>query len=390
VTITVTPTAPPTSTSFVVSPTYTATPNTGISKTTIIILAIFVPLVALLAMITVWRVVRTRHKQPKLLHEQLGSPVQRWIAKVSRIWSAKNKSADELPRQTADGEGKESKDGSRLAMLLPPAAPTPPGSTFRVDSSHLSRPPRPPSLSGSMKGVMRTGSPALYTHARKSEHDEHRSSTAGIGNTSPQSWSDIPTDQHPQAYDGTRRAFYETALNRNLPFDRLARPSLRLERQQDAEPDRSLTPDPLRIIKNTDSTDTVTELQIEREGGMRRAHTEPPNPWAFIHREAVNSLEQDLMDELSSIDDGPIDEETRRKQREDTLNYLEGVLPMSPPASYRASSVYSRNQWGSPSLDEEEYSPATVKQNRTVSGDHGEPKGKEKAVDQSGAEGKWL
>ena len=199
-------------------------------------------------------------------------------------------------------------------------------------------------------------------------------------------------DEYVQAYDGTRRAFYETALNRNLPFDMLARPSLRLERLEETDHDRSLTPDPLRIVKKTDSGSTTNEPSNERQGGMRRAHTEPLSAGAYVPRDMGGSIEQDLIEELNSIDGSTVDDETRRQQREDTLHYLEGVLPISPPASYRASSVYSRNQWGSPILRQEQQPPALPGQDSgTAGGGSKEPEGKGKDVDRSGVgAGKWI
>jgi hypothetical protein len=285
-----------------------------------------------------------------------------------------------------DGGGEEAKEGLPFTTspAPEPATRTPQCSPLRAAVSQPSRPSRPTSLSMSMREAMRTGSPDSYTRVMEAARE--------TGDISPKSQTSIPTEDYPQGYDGTRRAFYETALNRNLPFNMLSRASLRFERQQEIDDDRSLTPNPLCIVKNTGSTATEGEQLNERQGGMRRAHTEPLGAWEYTPLEMGGSIEQDLIEDLNSIDGTPIDEEIRRKQREDTLNYLEGVLPMSPPISYRGSSVYSRNQWGIPILRQEGAPPTTTGQNsRTVGGGSREPEGKGKVVDRSETGGgKWI
>ena len=298
--------------------------------------------------------------------------------------------------QDREGEVKAGPSSASPATLPPYtlARPTPQGSLFRSVTCQPSRPSRPTSLSGSIREVSRTGSPDLHARGSAFDHDDIQfagNSMRETGAISQQSWPGNPLHEHLQTYDGTRRAFYKTALNRNLPFDMLARPSLRLERPQETDLDRSLTPEPLRIVKKSDSVGTtITDLLNASREVVRKAHTEPLNAWEHMPRERGGSVEQDLIEELSSIGDGLIDEETKRKQREDTLNYLEGVLPMSPPSSYRASSVYSRNEWGSPILGyEEEDTPAMEGQDAVTRTDSKDRKGKGKAVDQSGVEGRW-
>jgi hypothetical protein len=296
-----------------------------------------------------------------------------------------------------EGEVKAGLSSASPATLSPYtlARTTPQGSPFRSVTGQPSRLSRPTSLSGSIREVSRIGSPDSYSRNSAFERDDNQfdnNSMRATGTISQQSWPGHPLHEPLQTYDGTRRAFYETALNRNLPFDMLARPSLRLETPQETDPDRSLTPEPLRIVKKSDSAGTtITDLLNASRQSVRKAHTEPPSLWGYMRRERVGSLERALMEELGSVDDGLIDDETRRKQREDTLNYLEGVLPMSPPSSYRASSVYSRNEWGSPILGyEEEDTSAMEGPDAATSIDCRERKGKGKAVDvdQSGVEGK--
>jgi hypothetical protein len=205
------------------------------------------------------------------------------------------------------------------------------------------------------------------------------------------SGADLPLHKQPRAYDGTRKAFYETALNRKLPFGMLARPSIQLPKQQESDPNRSLTPEPLRIAKKTDSGGTAIGQPSKREEGTRRAHTEPmaQNSWAYVTQEARRGLEQDQVDELTSIDDGPIDEEVRRRQRGNTLNYLEGVLPISPPTGYRNSSIYSRDQRGNPLLDQSENSEMGARQNAADAGDC-RRKDKGRDINMSGVGGTWI
>lgn len=236
---------------------------------------------------------------------------------------------------------------------------------------------------------MQAGSSGSYTHG-VDDILPVPTSSRGFGGISPPR-PGVPMDTPPQTYDGTRRAFYETALNRNLPFDRLARPSLRLNPHQAPalDPDRSLTPEPLRIVKSADSAGTDSNLPDERDGVVRRAFTEPLDARGYMEQ-AARSIEQDLMDELGSIDEGPFDEEARTRQREATLSYLEGVLPMSPPTSYRASSVYSRNEWGSPMLSQEGSSLAPTSRDEMARTDERESKGKGKEADGPGDGSTWI
>lgn len=396
-TITVTPTSEPARISLAAVPTVSglAAPNVGISKTTVIILAVCLPLIVVLAVAAVWGIRRTRHKQHKSRHGQEGNLLQRWFAKTSKLWSAENKSVDDLPWQMPDGEGEEAKDG-RHPFIPSPPVPVPHAprlSPIRPAISQPQRPYRPTSLYGHARDAMRPGNPGSYTPGTISESDKillSHSSAGGAGDSPQQSWECDQMEVLSRSYDGTRKAFYEAALNRNLPFDKLARPSLRLDLYQQSDPDRSLAPDPLRIVKSTDAVGIETDKLYERDGGTRRAYTELLDPRDYMPPRASSTLDRDLMGELSSIDNVPIDDETRTRQREATLSYLEGVLPMSPPTSYRASSVYSRSEWGSPILDREEYFPPPTGQNETAGEVNREPEGKGKAVDRLGDGGKWI
>ena len=357
----------------------------------------FGPLIATVVVLMVWRIRRTRQKQPKPSNDQGRNSNRTWFTKILKHLSAENKSVDELPWQLPDEGVGEAKNGG-LSAAAAATEPAPSNSKLwplRPATSQPSRPSRPTSLSMSIREVMRTRSADSPSRVMESGHDNTlpaHNNARGMGNTSPQSWTGIPMDEHAYAYDGTRRVFYETALKRNLPFDMLSRPSLRLEKLEEADNDRSLTPDPLRIVKKTNFAGAANEPLNEGQGGMRRAHTEPLITHPYVPRYVGESIEQDLIEELNSIDGSFIDEETRRKQREDTLNYLEGVLPMSPPKSYSASSVYSRNIWGSPILRQEQLPPSTPLHNSgPANGGSSEPEGKGKAVDRLGIEGgKWI
>lgn len=136
----------------------------------------------------------------------------------------------------------------------------------------------------------------------------------------------------------------------------------------------------------------MVEQSSKREEGTRRAHTEPmaQNPWAYVTQEARRSPEQDLVDEMTLINDGPIDEEVRRRQRGNTLNFLEGVLPISQPTDYRNSSVYSRDQRGNPLLDQSENSELEARQNAADAGDSRGRKDKGRDIEVSESGGNWI
>jgi hypothetical protein len=117
-------------------------------------------------------------------------------------------------------------------------------------------------------------------------------------------------------------------------------------------------------------TDPLPGMRSKREAIPRGAQTDPleANSWAFVTRQALRRSGPDSVDEEDSTDDGPIDEEELLRQRQETLNYLEGVLPVSPPTSYRASSVYSRDQWATDVRDQSETSQAATRQNMVAFG----------------------
>jgi len=243
-----------------------------------------------------------------------------------------NEAAAEAPRQQeTTQEAEEIND--------PPPPPIPPRSPFRIPGYQPPRPERPASISESVLEVMRSLSPG------GDEAEE------GIARDmpSPRPDADSPAGERTQTYDGTRKVFYETALNNHLPFDQLARPSLRISKPQGPDPGRALTPEPLRIVKRSASTAAPTTLPRGRGEASRTVRSDPlvMNNWTYMSERGL-----DEGDDQSTIqEEESIDEETLNRQRENTLNYLEGVLPMSPPASYRrASSVYSRDQWGVPSV----------------------------------------
>jgi hypothetical protein len=386
-----------TSTNSVPSPTLSSVAREGTLKSTII-LSVLVPLVTIIGVAIIWRIASGRRRTLQSPNGRWGSQSRRWVAKISRLWPAK-KSDHELSGKIPYNEG-EAEDGQRPGpdQFYVSTRSTPQRSPFRAASNPPLRPPRPVSLTGSLMDVIQAGSPDSYSGRLTSENGDDvllgNSSTSRTGIFPQQSRAaSILAEENPQAYDGTRRVFYETALHRNLPFERLARPSLRLDRYEDAEQERSLTPEPLRIVKNIDSCTTIGDLlKVSRGETTRRAFTEPVNPTDHMPQDAMESLEQDLMDELNSIGDGPnIDEETRRRRQELTLKYLEGVAPMSPLPVYRASSVYSRDEWGSPIASQGESSAAAMHP-EAASRDNEESKGKgkDKAVNQTGVEGGWI
>lgn len=388
------PTIATASSNLAPSPTKSSVSREGTPKS-IIILSVFVPLVTIFGVAIIWRIARGRRRTPQSRNHRSDGLSQNWIAKVSRPWLAK-KSSPEISGQIPNKEDEAL--GSGPGKLLVAATSNPQRSPFRAPSNQSVRPTRPASLNSSLIEITQAGGPQLYSGNSSSEHGDDvllgNNSTSRTGIISQRPWrADIQTEERPQAHSGTRRVFYETAINRNFPFERLARPSLRLERYEDTKQEGSLTPEPLRIVKNTDSCTTIGDLlKASRGETTRRAFTEPAIPTGRMPRDAMESLEQDLMDELNSIGDGPtIDEETRRRRREQTLKYLEGALPMSPLPVYRASSVYSRDEWGSPILSQGE-SSATAVHDAAASGDNEKSrgKGKEKAVDQSGVEGGSL
>lgn len=352
------------STSVALTPTTSAAPNATIGKPAIIVLGILLPLVLILIAVATWYCIKSRrNKSP---HTEPKTSAQRWITTTVRPF--KKQSVNELPPQTAPEEHERNKyaqyrtaplsaGASSSAVLSSPLVPLiPPSSPFHSRPGVPPRLPRPASLSLSTAGVTHAASPCHYADSTNSAHDgigPGHSRTRGARSDS-QSEDDIPLAGLP-VYDGTRRVFYETALSRSLPFDRLARPSLRADTPGGLERHNSLTPQPLRIVKKASLMDTTVEMRGGREevpsgsptDALRRGSQtdySDANSWAFVTRHAMRTFGPDSVNEGDPINDVAIDEEERLRQRQATLNYLNGVLPTSPPTNYRASSVYSREQ----------------------------------------------
>jgi hypothetical protein len=279
--------------------------------------------------------------------------------------------------------------------LFAPSFPS--RSQNRIVESHSAppRPPRPSSLTNSIVDIMRTPPSGSYlqdTNSEKSLTPFESSSQHAIGfryldfplATPPTMFtatSQETSQRRPQAYDGTRNLFYETALNRKLPFNQLTRPSLRISDPKDIR-HKSLTPKPLRIVKSNTSDPggnnqshcpTVLSPQSEHpragergyhrgitptERGPRGIVQQPQRPQAASdplvgpphQRQPLRQEQSDTgtLDLMSSNEDGAMDEEEILSNRENTYRFLEGVLPMSPPRSVgaRASSVNSHGGLG--------------------------------------------
>lgn len=130
------------------------------------------------------------------------------------------------------------------------------------------------------------------------------------------------------------------------------------------------TPNGREDISSGAHTDPLPGMRSKRDALPRGAQTDPleANSWAYVAQRALGMFGSDSRDEVESTDDVPIDEEERLRQREETLDYLEGVRTMSPPASYRASSVYSREQWVGEPAELSETSPVAPMQNTMAIG----------------------
>jgi hypothetical protein len=225
----------------------------------------------------------------------LGYAIWRWRKKtktqrhLSRIPSWVGKKARSVePSLNAIPSALEMAD---TAQPLPPVStipPLPPHSPERLTvHSPPSTPPRTTSLSPSLMDVMSEYSaPESNPYDAMSEHtlmpfdSSSQRATDNIGyrySSQPQgapptilaARSRTDLDQRaldgPDIQDNTRELFLEEALRRNLPFDKLARPSLRfsgLEAQRNPAQDlgsevnrdrHSMSPPPLRIIKRGSS-----------------------------------------------------------------------------------------------------------------------------------------
>jgi len=101
---------------------------------------------------------------------------------------------------------------------------------------------------------------------------------------------------------------------------------------------------------------------------------------------------------MRDIDEMSLTPSVKDQKHKETLTYLEGVLPMSPPESFSGrggvtSSIYSRDEWGTPSeaySEEDRAQRDREADRRTRDGDRDRGKGKEKGIDWGKLDNSWV
>lgn len=370
VTVTIFPTI---STSFVPTPTQLASSKEKIPKTAVIAIAVVVPLITCLAGIIFWRVKGRRWRGQKSQDEKGDRTLHRLGAKISELWKTKNESIDDLPWQMPD-EDTEIKSDLYTATRSSPSVATPTRQMCCSPSNSVSSPLPRSSVPGSSSKVTRECAQNGRQDATGAGRKPLLIRTPGL---------------KPLLSDGNaNKIIREAHLDQDFGLDKRSPPNPWSQRDG-VDRHKSLTPEPLRIVKNSDSMTTVGDLLNASRGILQKPYPRSGSEAGDASQMTIQSLEQELMEELNSIGDHYGDEETRRMKHEDTLNYLESVIPGSPASAFRASSVYSRNEWGSPILGHEEGSLSNEGQNAATTLDNG-GNIKGKAVDRSEVEGGWI